>query len=176
MKHILFVDDEEVYSREYKRHLINHGFQVTYESTVKAALQRIRNEEKFDLFLTDLMMFPRGAYSNEAAGDGTFTGALLAIDFHKMSPQTPIIIFTAAHSTDLIGEIRKRLGQIPVLLVLQKISLSPEALADAVANLFNPRPKLNEMLKLFLYSIIMQPNVFGIGVDFKKISKMFRRK
>lgn len=176
MKHILFVDDEEVYSREYRRELIQHGFRVTYESTPKGAVNRIMSGEKFDLLLTDLMMFPRGIYSNEEAGDGMFTGALIAMDFHKASNDTPIIIFTATHSSEVINEIRNMLGHIPKVLVLQKKSLNPRGLSEAIENLFSNRPRLNEVMRLFMHSIIMQPNAFGIGVDLKKLVRVFHRR
>ena len=171
MKRILFVDDERIYSRLYVKAMESKGFLVSYCASPKSA-RKIVLEEAFDLFVVDLMMPSGGAFDKNVTRGDLITGACLAKELAGFYRDVPTIVFTAHHDSFIIDEVKSQLQECDKVFVLRKGMLNPDELANAVMELFYPKPKTSQ-LKKFIDCIILQPNVFGLGIDLQVLRKMF---
>lgn len=82
-KHILIVDDEKMIVQVGQELLEYFGYQVTGHTDSMAALESVRRQpEIYDLVITDFTM-PQ------------MNGVELARELNRLSPGTPIILYTA---------------------------------------------------------------------------------
>jgi DNA-binding NarL/FixJ family response regulator len=174
MRRILLVDDEQVYSRLYVKALQLQGFMVT-RSTGPRSAKALARDKQFDLFVFDLMMPAQGEFDRESTYDGMLTGACLARDIAELHPDVPIIIYTMMHDPNVIEAARNILMPTKKVLVLSKRELNPSEFAEAILTLFHLKAKPG-LLRRFLDCIILQPNIFGFGIDLQSVRKLFSGK
>ena len=96
-EHILIVDDEKMIVKIGQEMLEYLGYQVTGHTSSTAALESVRRQpEIYDLIITDFTM-PQ------------MNGVELARELNRLSPETPIILYTAK-SKAVSPENARKLG------------------------------------------------------------------
>ncbi len=118
-RHILVVDDEAELAEIARTHLESAGYQVTVLTHSNAALDLIRQGQRFDMVVSDLVM------------PGNLDGMELRQRILELAPHLPIL-FASGFSEDAI---KARTGGILDTPILQKPFRKRDLLA-AVENLF----------------------------------------
>lgn len=170
---IALIDDESAHAAYYQLALESKGYAVEHFKSPASLLTRLRKgaAPTFSLFVTDLMMPPRGAYSNSETNDGLLTGLPLARDIRAAEPETPIVIFTNLNIEGTLGQVKAVVEELPNLFLIRKSEYPPDELADAAHALLSEEGTFQEqtgMIRRFLNSLILQPNFCGFGIDLKR--------
>ncbi len=130
---ILFVEDEQSLLDEFPRLLERSDYQVLCRNNPDDALEVIASEERIDVAVLDLQLPIKDSKKiglQESAG-GKLAGIVLAREFRKKFPRSPIIFWSGTRSQEIreavmeLGDARivsKMAGFVPVL----------EGIADAL--------------------------------------------
>lgn len=114
-------------------------------------------------------------FSREQTGDYTITGLVLARLIRERDPVTPIIFFTQASYRNLKEKIEMTCRDVPRCGVLFKHSYDdPISFADDLDDLLSGKKRVssrNCFMQALGSSILLQPNVAGIGIDLKELGK-----
>ena len=169
---IAFVDDETRHIAFYINALRGIGYESKHFESPDSCLIAIANGEEFALFVIDLMMPSVGKYSAERTRDFLTTGLYLVKDIRNQDRKTPIIVFTNLNIASIITEIQTEVAIEPNVFFIRKVDYPPHLLAEAVNALLdgkNPFSKRRGILRRFWDSLILEPKVFGMGIDIKKL-------
>lgn len=113
--------------------------------------------------------------SNSNFRYGMYTGLFLARDVRKAYPSVPIILFSFASFPDLRESASRLASKLSNCVFLPKAETMPNDLIDVVNRYFEEfelRPKRRRSILSRLFSsLLLQPNLSGIGVDLKKLSE-----
>ncbi|MHC4475447.1 MAG: hypothetical protein ACYTEL_07370 [Planctomycetota bacterium] len=172
LKTIAFVDDDAVGSRFYIKSLEATGNKVTYFRTVGAFLKAVGSDSRFDLYIVDLMMAPGKTYLPEETDEGVSTGLRLTIDICAVHPDAPIFVISNLNVDQVLQEVRKAFHEINNIVFLRKSETPPDLLAElAEKALTGGLSSLNKksLFAKIIDLIVLQPNLFGMGVDLKKL-------
>lgn len=178
VKHrILMVDDERVAMRSYQQELELAGFEVWhYNSTAKIkSLLESKKPERIDLFIIDIMMPPGQLYSDEKTDVGLLTGLFVAQDIRSKYTGIPIILFSNATFESVLRAARRLSSQFENCIFLRKEEILPYELSEIVTKYFKEMKldsnRRHRILKKLFGSLLLQPNISGIGIDLKKLGK-----
>ena len=169
---IAFIDDETVHIEYYINALRSVGYGSKYFKSPDSCLTAIADGEQFRLFITDMMMPSIGKYSAINTREFLITGLFFVKDIRKNDRETPIIVFTNLNIESIIVEVRTEVEIEPNVFFVRKIDYPPHLLAEAVSALLggkNPFSKRRKILQRFWDSLILEPNLNGIGIDIKKL-------
>ena len=174
---IALIDDEDFVMRSYCVELELADYEVLQYKSVAHIKSLILTEKKeqIDFFIVDIMLPPGSLYSDESTNLGLFTGLFLARDIRKKYLDVPIIIFTNSPFKS-VQEVAKRFStRLDNCILLQKADYLPFELVDVVNSYFeefrlSPNTKPGILKKLF-GSLMLQPNINGIGIDLKQLRK-----
>jgi CheY-like chemotaxis protein len=174
---IIVVDDEQVAMQSYQRELELQGYEVWFCRSADEAESFLTAETRnpADLFIVDVMLPSGTIYSDEKTGLGLYTGLFLAQKMRKTYPNVPIILFTNA-SFPLVRDAAKRLSsRLDNCILLRKEDYLPFELAEVVNAYFKElklRPNRSRLILRRLFgSLILQPNISGLGIDLKKLGE-----
>jgi CheY-like chemotaxis protein len=175
MSGILFIDDEHHATRLYARELEKRGHEVVICNNPDDAIVAATSRCDFDLVITDLMMQPGLIMAEEETAHGFLTGARLAVRLTALMPKIPVVIFTALSSGDLLQELAGELQKFKNIVVLQKRELDFRELSEAIDRLLSGKALRSPVVRKFYDSLLLQPNVGGLGIDLKKFIAIFKR-
>lgn len=171
---IAFVDDETRHIAFYINALRGIGYESKHFASPDSCLTAIADGEEFALFVTDMMMPSSGKYSAEITRDFLTTGLYLVKDIRNKNRETPIIVFTNLNIESIITEIKTEIAIEPNVFFVRKVDYPPHLLAEAVSALLdgqNPFTKRRGILRRFWDSLILEPKVYGMGIDIKKLAR-----
>ncbi len=113
----------------------------------------------------------RGAYSNKETENGMLTGLLLVRDIRAFDAEVPIFILTSINIDSVLSKVQSVVSEYANVFVLRKNDYPPSELSMTAKALLERerRPEDGQsILRRLWRSMLLQPNVSGIGIDFKK--------
>lgn len=172
---IAFIDDDTIVTPYYSSTLILNGYDVQiFESAdIFSTTLSSNSDQRFDLYIVDIMLPPGKKYSRKLTNSGLSTGLFLAQDIRIRFKEKPIILL----SNQTLDSVRKWAKQLSARLEncisLNKASTQPETLVEIVNRYFQefelkPRQQKNIFSRLY-NSLVLEPNISGIGIDLKKL-------
>lgn len=174
---IALIDDELVAMRIYRLELELEGYEVLQYKSVDEIEPLISTEknEPIDLFIIDIVLPSGSVYSDKNPDLGLRTGLFLAQDIRKKYIDIPIILFTNWQFEDLQKAAKRLSIRLGNCIFLYKHDYLPFELVDMVNRYFkelrlSPKKKIGIFQKLF-GSLILQPNISGVGIDLKQLGK-----
>lgn len=173
-KKIALIDDETWHINYYQAALRATGFNPTHYKSPASCLTDLSRGQRYALYLTDLMMPSYGAYSKEDTEDYLQTGAMLAKDVRSFDSDAPIIIFTNMNIDAVLNDVQALLSDVPNTFLLRKSDYQPNELADVVYAILEEGKSPAErrgVMRRFWDSLVLEPNVFGVGIDLKKLGR-----
>jgi len=172
-KKIAIIDDDMLPMRYYATALTLDGYDVDCINNISAAYDILFHSSgvKIDLLIIDIMMDPMTVYKADLCEDGLLTGLFLARDIRKQYPSLPIILFSNANITSVILKARRLADRLSRCVYLLKLDYPPAKLVQFINEYFKKGRFTTGLLKKFLDSIILQPNIQGIGIDLKELTK-----
>lgn len=174
---IVIVDDEHVAMRVYQEELELAGYEVKHYSSTSEIepLLRGNNPELVDLFIIDIMIPPEPLYSAEKTDMGLVTGLFLAQDLRKTYSDTPIILLSNTSFESVLRASRRLTSRFEDCIYLRKGDVLPFQLADIVTRYFEERKlgrtRRHGILRRLFGSLMLQPNISGVGIDLKRLGK-----
>jgi CheY-like chemotaxis protein len=172
VRKVAIIDDDVLQSVHYAVAIRAKGYECSHFKSPASLLTAIKKGQRFECFVVDLMMSPRGAYTHSATDGGEITGLVLAKDLRTTFSLTPIIIFSNANADGLISKVKKELQGVHNVIFVAKSSFKPNKLADSICGLLETGKPIEERRGLLLSmwsSLLLQPSLFGIGIDLKKL-------
>ncbi len=172
---IALIDDETAHAVYYQLALEARGYAVEHFKSPASFLTRARQAKStFGLFVTDLMMPPRGAYSVSQTRGGLLTGLLLVHDIRQLDREAPILIITNVNISNVLEEVKAVVAQTPNVFLARKAEYPPDELAASVDALLTNKPAFQEakrvgIIRRFFNSLLLRPNFFGMGLDLKRL-------
>jgi CheY-like chemotaxis protein len=129
---VLLVDEDGLPTEFYHALLTEHHFDVTWTDTTDKAMEKVRNEEAFDLVVLDCMMPTGNVLKNTNTQDGMRTGIELCDLIKKTVSNIYVIFLTNVRNYDLLEEMWQRTSRN---LVRQKASTPPSVLLKEIQTL-----------------------------------------
>jgi CheY-like chemotaxis protein len=168
-KQIFLIDDDKQVTPFYIQALEFSQYEVRHFVNVNGAMDTILSKKpEVDLFLVDVML-PAGKYSPKKTENGLLTGLYIALDIRKTYIEVPIILFSASPLLPVTQAARSVAKKIPKCSYVSKAKYPPEQLVEYVNYYFaKGRFKEGTLSKIF-DSLILEPNLNGIGIDLKKL-------
>jgi len=177
LKRIAVVDDDIFYMEHFMMAVKAEGYDIIYFKTVPLFLDALNEGNKFDLYIIDLAMPPTFdlMMPPDETESGLLTGLYLTKEIRRTyDAQNPIIIFSQIHMETVIDGVKEEIKDEDNIAFVSKHDMLPRELSSVVGTI------LDKGLKSFTQSgflskvfdiIILQPNIYGIGLDFKKFRK-----
>ena len=136
--HVLFIDDERFFAREYVRALEAIGLSITFADSADEALDHLKTPHNFQLIIVDVLMAPPAGVDWPASDVGI---KLLQEKAQILaSAHIPILILTNRAADSLTAEVAM-LDKIGVHCeVLTKLNTSTRVLNDLVGRRLNLPP------------------------------------
>jgi CheY-like chemotaxis protein len=176
--HILWIDNDVYIIDRLIKYLEIEGFMVTTFSNVDDCIGYLDKKPKVDIFILDLMM-PCGKALTEEDTKGRETGILLCHFIRNYYPEIPIVFFTVATDKFFGKELKELCSLLGGILILRKGEAFPERLASDVKQIIENGLKIDSKYRLLTLigdSLLLQPNIAGIGIDIIKLStKILKR-
>jgi CheY-like chemotaxis protein len=174
--HVAIIDDETVLTSFYRNALERDGYRVTHlRSTTSCANLLEKNGDKdVDFFVVDIMMPHGSLYNADQSEGGAYTGLLIARDLRLAGHKSPILLFSNTNINAIRLAAERMAEQLPDCIFLQKQDTTPTDLADIITRYFD-EAKLEKrkkgILQRLFSSLLLQPNIGGVGVDIKKFGE-----
>lgn len=177
-KTILIADEDMIALKPEIAEMSLRGWTVRHFPDADSAYAVVQSGEKFSCYLLDVMLaagITSTRFSREQTDDYMITGLILAQRIRELDHETPIFFFTQASSKKLKERIERICMEIPHCGVLFKHSYDdPISLADDLDALLSGKrepARENRFLRALGRSILLQPNVAGIGIDLKELGR-----
>ena len=171
-KKIAFIDDETPHIGIYITFLQAACLNVVHYKSPDSCLSDLKKGKSYAIYITDLMMPSYGLYSREESRDYLMTGAMLAKDIRVYDLEAPIIVFTNMNVNAILDKVRLSLDEIANAFLLRKSKYAPDKLAELACAILDKGVSVLErktILQIFWDSLILEPNVAGLGIDLKKL-------
>jgi CheY-like chemotaxis protein len=171
---IAIIDDETVHVDYYVAALQGLGLQAEHFTSPDLCLSALRLGNRFSLFVIDLMMPSFGEYSRASMQNYLTTGLHLAKDIRKSDAEIPIVLFTNLNIDSILAEVKAELSGERNIFVVRKIDYPPHIFAEAIGAVLSgqgPFAERSGILRRFWDSLVLEPNVCGLGIDIKKLAK-----
>jgi CheY-like chemotaxis protein len=171
---VAMIDDETVHIEFYLKALGGLGYDTRHFKSPDSCLSALAAGDRFSLFVTDLMMPSFGKYSAKDTRDYLITGLCLAKDIRNQDRETPVMLFTNLNIETILAEVKRELASEPNFFVIRKMDYPPHILAETVDALLSGRDpfvKRKSLLRRFWDSLVLEPTVYGIGIDIKKLGQ-----
>jgi hypothetical protein len=88
-------------------------------------------------------------------------------------PDAPIILLSNASFESIQRAAARLTSQLESCILLKKFETLPDALVDVIDRYFREfrlEPQRKNILKRLFGSLLLQPNISGVGIDLKKLS------
>jgi CheY-like chemotaxis protein len=168
---IALVDDDRYQADGYLKAMFVDGHMPTYFPSPASCLTALRKRKQFDIFVVDVMMGLRGAFSAEETDGGKTAGAALAKGIREHNKHSPIVLFTNSTEPLFLAEVSKLVSDVECIGVVKKADFPPLALSRLLdrANKKGLESALRQNLLHRLWDrLILEPNFHGIGFSLKK--------
>lgn len=172
VKKIAFVDDDVIGSRLYLDALRAKGFLVEYFPTVTVFLKQFRQGAHFDLCVIDLMMPGGSTYHRKETANGLMTGLCVVREIHQSAPELPFIVISTVNVDVILEKVGQEIDAIDQAVFVRKSLAPPESLSVIVERVATKGIKAankSGLLAKLVDLIVLQPSIYGIGLDFKKL-------
>ena len=165
------MDDDRYQADDYLKALLADGHIPTYFPSPASCLTALRKKKQFDIFVVDVMMGLRGAFSAEETDGGKTAGPALAKSIREHDKDAPIILFTNSTEPLFLAEVSRLVTDVKRIGVVKKKDFPPLALSRLLGRAKKRglesalRPNL---LHRLWDRLIIEPEFYGIGFSFKK--------
>lgn len=174
VKKIVWVDDDP-FSGYTHRQLVFDGYElVGFYSASSCLHEYFVNDAKksVDMFILDVMMPTDEEFkllTNFDAADGLLTGLYLAITLRKIYKKVPIVLYSGS-TVSLVKIHAKQLEKkLSNCAFITKSDYPPNKLVKFVNNYFVKGKFTVGLLQKVIDSIVLQPNISGVGIDVKQL-------
>jgi CheY-like chemotaxis protein len=171
---VAIIDDETAHIEYYVQALYGLGYEARHFKSPDSCLSALASGDQFSVFVTDLMMPSFGKYSAKDTHEYLITGLYLVKDIRNRNQKTPIILLTNLNIQAVLTEVKRELTSEPNVFILRKIDYPPHTFAetiDALLSSRDPFAKRKSLLRRFWDSLVLEPKVFGMGIDIKKLGQ-----
>lgn len=171
-RRVVFVDEDSTQTKPYIKEMGFRGIDVICFTDPDSCLYEAKDMSEVDAFVLDVMLPSINHYSAEDTLEYRFTGVFLARDLRGWHPRVPIILFSNHHQDEEVKRIQKALGTIGNCAFVRKQSVrSSVDFGDIIERVLE---RGLGSLGTGLWgtikdSIIIQPNIQGVGLDLKKL-------
>jgi CheY-like chemotaxis protein len=145
---------------------------VRHDSVAKC-IAYVADEPRVDAFVVDVMMPTCGLFSDFDSRQGRMTGILLAAALRQLYTTTPIIIHTHISWQPEADLVRRAAGDLgDVIFVLKADFASPGQFADLAWDVLADgidKTRRDRRVKEIGQAFMLQPNIYGVGVDIRKL-------
>jgi len=182
-KRVVIVDDDTIALRPYFMELEISGIDVTSFENADDGFEFSQNNSA-DLYLIDVMLGTRNdgssRYNRDNTMDYLFTGCVLARDIRNHGVDTPIIFFTQTSKRYALEEIQRQAKEIGNCALLSKSRMEKmfdfqEIILEVLEKGIEETSK-RDWFSWIYKSVLLQPNIAGLGVDLKTAAGGPRKK
>ncbi|PYJ58816.1 MAG: hypothetical protein DME24_14850 [Verrucomicrobia bacterium] len=170
-KRIVIVDDDRLLTEAYVRALHLEGYDVrliTSVSQCKKLLQK-KKHLRVDMFIVDLVMPPGKSFPGDECSGGTFTGLFLAHDLRKKYKSTPIVLYSFTSFRYVTAQAKRVAKILRRCAFVRKADYPPVKLVEFIGHYFERGRFPSGILRRLVDSLVVEPNVHGVGIDLKKL-------
>ena len=169
-------DDESILISRYRMALELAGYEVEFCVSVDEVVELVsEGKNPIDLFVIDVVQPPGNAFASKPTDNGMYTGLYLAHYICQKMSKAPIILFSIASLPSLRKAAEQLTNHLSECIMLKKSQTMPSDLVDVINKYFDEFRltsigKQGILSRLF-QSLILQPNISGVGIDLKKLNK-----
>jgi CheY-like chemotaxis protein len=173
---IVIVDDDHVSMLYYIQALSLEGYDVIqlYSATSFAQFLDSHEGDDVDLFVIDVMMPPGEVYKRKETSCGLYTGLLIARDLRSAGHEAPVILLSQANIKEIQKQAEGMAAKLDECIFLLKHDTTPDILTEIVNRYFREAKLKSEkkgIVKRLFGSLLIQPNIAGVGIDVKKLKE-----
>lgn len=172
---IIFVDEAIHEIRPFVVDLGIRGLKVTTCRTADDCLDVLLAGCNAGVFILDVMLLSRGAFTSEDTEGYRYTGLLLGRIIRELYPHTPIVFFSAISSKDSLRYVDLTVETLGNSTLIRKHEIaSPFEFADQICPILETgrvHRQARSVLGAAADSLLVEPNVAGIGFDVKGFVK-----
>lgn len=169
-KRIILIDDDKQVTPFYIQAFEFSQYEIRHFLSVNSITDIISSKEpETDLFIIDVML-PSGNYNLTKTENGLLTGLYVALDIRKTFPDIPIILFSASPLPPVTMRARSLARKLSKCSYVSKPEYPPDKLVEYVDYYFKKGKFKDGTLRKLFDSLILEPNLNGIGVDLKKLT------
>ncbi len=175
-REIAFVDDDSTLTEYYLDALRGVGYEPSHFKSPDSCFTAINAGHRYELFVVDLMMPSYGKYTESQTCNGLKTGAVFTNELRFSDRETPIIMITHLNVEPVFAEVKEDLADLANVFVVRKATYTPAALAESVGALLEDGlapERRSGILRRFWDSLLLEPNLFGMGVKLKELIRSF---
>jgi CheY-like chemotaxis protein len=167
---IVLIDDDTYVIPFYIQAFELSQYEIRHFLSVDAFMRVISSESPAtDLFIIDVMM-SSGNYDLVKTENGLLTGLYVALDIRKAYLDVPIVLFSSSPLPPVTSKARSLAKKISKCSYVSKFEYPPEKLVGYIDYYFQKGRFKDGTLRKLLDSLILEPNLNGIGVDLKKLT------
>jgi CheY-like chemotaxis protein len=168
------VDEDVIASGPLRIELEVRGIEVLHFETADACIEQLKSRKEIDLFIIDVMLaaeIDSTQFTPQKTNDFLVTGLHVATEVRSRRPYVPIILFSAASSTELVKTIETVASRLDHTAYWRKHDFtSANDFANKLENVLkNGISERHGLLKKLWSSVVLKPTVAGMGVDVKKL-------
>jgi len=172
-KRIVIVDDDRLLTKAYVRALHLEGYDVRLVTSVSQCKKLLQKKKrlKVDMFIVDLVMPPGKIFPRDECSDGTLTGLFLAHDLRKKYKSTPIVLYSFTSFRYATVQAKRVARILRRCAFVRKADYPPMRLVEFIRHYFERRRFPSGILRRLVDSLIVEPNIHGVGIDLKKLTE-----
>lgn len=173
MYSIVIVDESVHEVRPLLTDLSIRGLNVKVCPSADDCLELIMNGQKPNLFVLDVMLLSKGAFSQIETDDFLYTGLLLGRVIREILIDVPIMFFTSMSLASGLLYINETIESLGNSIVVRKHEIGkPHEFYDHIIPILESgRVQSKSVVGTFADNVLIQPNFAGIGFDVKKFLK-----
>ena len=120
------------------------------------------------MFIVDLVMPPGKSFPGDECSGGTFTGLFLAHDLRKKYKSTPIVLYSFTSFRYVTAQAKRVAKILRRCAFVRKADYPPVKLVEFIGHYFERGRFPSGILRRLVDSLVVEPNVHGVGIDLKK--------
>lgn len=172
---VVIVDEDEIQLRPLVSELELRGLSVTIFTDADQCLDFVETKRRVDLFVVDIMLPSKHAYSRELTENFQLTGLRLGRDIRRTYVDVPIILFSNTSRQDLVTEIRAVARKIQNCVFIQKYTITQlghfSEMVERILAIGTKEIGNKTVWERIKESVFIKPSIGGVGVDLKQLTK-----